>query len=214
MSVIYDIKAAYNAGYTGTGQSIAVVGQSSIALSDIENFQNAAGLTVKDPTEVLVPDSGTAAVSSGDEAESDLDLEYSGGIAKGATIYFVYVGNNSNYSVWDSIQYAVDESIAPIISVSYGDCETDLGSTDYATLNAVLEQGAAQGQSIIVASGDDGSTSCSGDTSLTTAQQEALAVTFELLRTEHAHSEADPQRWSYWQRRTGNQLAKTCENKN
>jgi len=178
VSVIYDIKAAYNAGYTGTGQSIAVVGQSSVALSDIENFQNAAGLTVKDPTAVLVPDSGTAAVSTGDEAESDLDLEYSGGIAKGATIYFVYVGDNSNYSVWDSIQYAVDESIAPIISVSYGDCETDLGSTDYATLNAILEQGAAQGQSIIVASGDDGSTSCSGDTSLTTAQQEALTVNF------------------------------------
>jgi len=37
--------------------------------------------------------------------------------------------------------------------------------------------------------------------------QEALAVTFELLRTEHAHSEADPQRWSYWQRRTGNEVA-------
>jgi len=37
--------------------------------------------------------------------------------------------------------------------------------------------------------------------------QEALAVTFELLRTEHANSAADPQRWSYWQRRTGNQVA-------
>jgi len=37
--------------------------------------------------------------------------------------------------------------------------------------------------------------------------EEALAVTFELLRTEHANSAADPQRWSYWQRRTGNQVA-------
>jgi subtilase family serine protease len=214
VSVIYDIKAAYNAGYTGTGQSIAVVGQSSIALSDIENFQNAAGLTVKDPTEVLVPDSGTAAVSSGDEAESDLDLEYSGGIAKGATIYFVYVGNNSNYSVWDSIQYAVDESIAPIISVSYGDCETDLGSTDYATLNAVLEQGAAQGQSIIVASGDDGSTGCSGDTSLTTAQQEALVVDFPASSqyatgmggTEFPSADVSSSNTTYWDSASGSDL--------
>jgi subtilase family serine protease len=61
VSVIYDIKAAYDTGYTGTGQSIAIVGQSEIDLSDIENFQSAAGLTVKDPTLVLVPDSGSAA---------------------------------------------------------------------------------------------------------------------------------------------------------
>jgi subtilase family serine protease len=123
VATIYDINAAYNAGYTGTGQSIAIVGQSSVALSDIEAFQSAAGLTTKDPTVVLVPSSGTSAVSSSDEAESDLDLEYSGAIAKGADIYFVYVGNGSNYSTFDSIQYAVDTRIAPIISNSYGDCE-------------------------------------------------------------------------------------------
>jgi tetratricopeptide (TPR) repeat protein len=36
---------------------------------------------------------------------------------------------------------------------------------------------------------------------------EALVATLELLRHEQANSEADPKRWSYWQRRTGNQLA-------
>ncbi len=36
---------------------------------------------------------------------------------------------------------------------------------------------------------------------------EALYVTMELLRGEQAQSKADPKRWSYWQRRTGNQLA-------
>jgi subtilase family serine protease len=102
-----------------------VVGQSEVYLSDVENFQKAAGLTVKDPTLVLVPDSGSPAVSSGDEAESDIDMEYSGGIGTGATIYLVYVGDNSSYSVRDSINYAVDTLIAliaPVISISYGDC--------------------------------------------------------------------------------------------
>jgi subtilase family serine protease len=127
---------------------------------------------------VLVPNSGSPAVSSGDEAESDIDMEYSGGIGTGATIYLVYVGDNSNYSVWDSINYAVDTLIAPIISVSYGDCETDLGSSNYATLNSILEQAAAQGQSVVAASGDSGSTDCYGYSNLTTAQQEALAVDF------------------------------------
>jgi tetratricopeptide (TPR) repeat protein len=36
---------------------------------------------------------------------------------------------------------------------------------------------------------------------------EALAATLELLRHEQANSEADPKSWTYWQRRTGNQLA-------
>jgi TolA-binding protein len=37
--------------------------------------------------------------------------------------------------------------------------------------------------------------------------EEALAVTFDLLSAEHAKSAADPQHWSYWQHRTGNQVA-------
>ena len=50
-----------------------------------------------------------------------------------------------------------------------------LNSTE---LDAILSQGASQGQTIIASSGDQGSTSCSGDTTLTTAQQEALAVNY------------------------------------
>ena len=75
VATIYDINTAYNQAYTGTGQSIAVVGQSEIAVSDIENFQNASGLPVAAPNQILVPSSGTAAYVTGDETESDLDLE-------------------------------------------------------------------------------------------------------------------------------------------
>jgi tetratricopeptide (TPR) repeat protein len=38
-------------------------------------------------------------------------------------------------------------------------------------------------------------------------QQEALSSTLELLRAEQSRSAADAKRWTYWQRRTGNQLA-------
>jgi hypothetical protein len=178
VATIYDIKAAYNSGYTGTGQSIAVVGQSDILQSDVTDFQNAAGLPVKNPTIVLVPSSGSSTTYTGDEAESDLDVEYSGAIGQGASIYFIYVGNNQNYSVWDSIQYAVDSRIAPIISTSYGDCETDMASSDYTSLNGILAQAAAQGQSVVAAAGDNGSTDCYGDTTLSSSQQMALASDF------------------------------------
>ena len=180
VATIYDINAAYNSGYTGSGQTIAVVGQSEISVSDIEAFQTAAGLTVKAPTTLLVPNTGTAAVSSGDEAESDIDLEYASGTARGATIVFVYVGNNQNYSVFDSLQYAIDNKTAPIISMSYGACEASLSSTDYSTLESILEQGASQGQTVVAASGDSGSTACYDPTAKSgvTAAMEVLSVNY------------------------------------
>src|SRR5215472_14493054 len=119
IGVTYDINAVYTAGVDGTGQSIAVVGQSAIQASDIANFQTAAGLPVKAPNLVLVPQSGSATVvPGGDEGESDLDIQWSGAIAKGATIDFVFTGNNSNFNVFDSINYAIEQKIAPIISIS------------------------------------------------------------------------------------------------
>ena len=223
VAVIYDVNAAYSAGYTGTGQSIAVVGQSAVDVADIENFQSAAGLAVKDPTLVLVPNSGSATHSSGDEAESDLDLEYTGGIAKGATIYFVYVGNNTNYSVWDSIQYAVDTRIAPIISVSYGACEPDMSSSDFATLDAIMKQGASQGQSIVAASGDDGSTACYADvtssTATITAQEKALAVSYPASSayvtavggTEFSSADVSSSNTTYWNSASGSDVVTSAK---
>jgi subtilase family serine protease len=153
----YDITPLYNSSVTGTGQSITIVGQSEILNSDIEAFQNASGLAIKDPTPFLVPSSGNPAISAGDESESDLDLEWSGAIAPGATINFVYVGNNTTYSAFDSIQYAIDESIGTIVSSSYGNCEAALGGF---TLESFFEQGTAQGQTFLAAAGDDGSEDC------------------------------------------------------
>jgi subtilase family serine protease len=178
IAVTYDIGPLYSGGVNGTGQSIAIVGQSAVLTSDIEAFENAAQLPVKDPVMVLVPASGSSTVvSGGDEGESDLDIEWSGAIAKGATIDFVFTGNSANFNAFDSIAYAIDEKIAPIISISYGACETALGTF---TLETQLAQAAAQGQTVLAASGDQGSTSCSGDTQngLTTTQQFALAVNY------------------------------------
>ena len=178
VATIYDVSPAYAAGYTGKGQSIAVVGQSSVDVADIEHFQNALGQPRKDPILVFVPGSGNVAESQGDESESDVDLEYTTGMAPGASIYFVYVGDDQSLSVWDSIQYAIDNDIAPIISDSYGLCEPALSPGQYASVNSVLAQGAAQGQSIITPAGDSGSPDCEGVSGLSTAQQEQLAVDF------------------------------------
>lgn len=179
IATAYSIKSLTSAGINGAGQTIAIIGQSYISVSDIEAFQSAAGVPKKDPTMVLV--AGTGADSTpfaGDQSESDLDVEWSSAIAPGATVAFVYTGSNTNYGVYDSAQYAVDNGIGNIISMSYSSCETQLNSSNLSTLEAIFKQATVQGQTVMAASGDQGSTACAGSTNLTTAQQTAIAVDY------------------------------------
>jgi len=178
IATIYDITPAYSSGVTGANQSIVIIGQSAVVLSDITAFQTAVGISTKAPIQVLVPSSGTATVYLGDEAESDLDLEYSSTIAKGSQVYFVFTGNAKNYNAFDSLQYAVDNHIAPIISSSYGACETSLGQSNFNALDAILAQAASQGQTVVSAAGDSGSTDCHGDKTLSTVQQDTIAADY------------------------------------
>jgi subtilase family serine protease len=204
VATIYDIAPAYQGGYNGAGQTIAVLGQSAIVLSDIEHFQTAAGFSIKDPTITLVPSTGASTTTSGDEAESDLDLEYASTIASGAAINFVYAGS-PNTGVFVALQYAVDQKIGQVISMSYGTCEMSLGS-NYAGLNGVLQQAASQGQTVVVSAGDNGSTDCYGDTTLSTTQQQTLAVDFPASSqyvtamggTEFPAADVAPTNTTYW----------------
>jgi subtilase family serine protease len=171
----YDIQPAYAVGFDGTGQSIAIVGQSQITLSDIESFQSAAGLPVKDPNLILIPNTGAPVHVPGDETESDLDLEWSGAIGRGATLTLVYTGSSDNLGAFDAIEYAIDNRLANLVSISYGACETALAGF---SLETFFDQAAAQGQTVIAASGDSGSTDCFGDSRLSVEQQQVLAVDY------------------------------------
>ncbi len=177
ISTIYDVNAAYSAGYTGTGQTIAVIGQSAVLTGDVTTFQTLSGVPIRVPQLVLVPGSGASIRYTDDESESDLDLEYSSALGRGASIYFVYTGSNYNYDVSDALTYAITNRVASIITLSYGYCELANSSTFLNSVNATLQQAALQGQTVIASSGDSGSTSCYGY-GLSTANQQALTVNF------------------------------------
>jgi subtilase family serine protease len=176
-ATIYNVQPLYTAGFTGTGQSIAIVGQSTVSATDLANFRSAAGLTPKVPQYILYPSTSTATRCPGDEGESDLDLEWSGGVASNANIIFVYAGllsgetcgQNRTYSVWDALQQAVDNNYAPVISTSYGFCEPQLPTGFPQTVQGWAQQANAQGQTIMAASGDDGAADC--DNGVTSATQ-------------------------------------------
>ena len=154
-AIIYNIQPLYQSGLDGTGVKIAVVGESDVQLSDIRAFRTAAGLPKNDPTIIVVGTDPGLQSSSGDESESDLDLEWSGGIARSAQIVFVTAVNAE-----DSVTYAIDNNIAPILSTSYGLCEAQTAQTDSDTQFAELQQANAQGITVVAAAGDSGAADC------------------------------------------------------
>jgi len=177
VATIYNITPLYNAGFDGKGQRIAVVGQTSIKLSDINNFRSAAGLPPNPPIVFLLP-GATPFLSTGDEVEADLDLEWSGAIAKNATIIYVYLPVNQGNGVIDAFDYAIENNIAPVISISYGACEisSQNGSAFVTFLEGLMAQATLHGQTVSSSIGDSGATDCEPVTSTATIATTGLAV--------------------------------------
>jgi hypothetical protein len=180
IATMYDLNALYSRNFYGGGQGLAVVGQSFVNSSSVGTFQT--NLTQSDYiSPVLVPGSGVEAISPGDEGESEIDLEYSSGIAQNANIFLVYVGDNQNYDFFDSLAFAITQNIAPVVSISYGVCESALSQSELDQNNALYEEASVQGQTLVAAAGDNGSTACayySEAEGVTPTQEQALSVLF------------------------------------
>jgi subtilase family serine protease len=167
---IYDLNGLGD----GTGQKIAIVGQSTVATSDLNNFRAAAGLPTPENVTMKLME-GTANRCSGDEGESDLDLEWAGGVAKNASITFVFAGLGSGDtctarrdSVWDALQNALETPVAPFVSTSYGFCEQGLQAQNpgfAAAIRTSVQNGQALGVTLVSASGDAGAADCDSGTS-------------------------------------------------
>jgi len=202
ISTIYGISALYNAStpIDGTGQKLAIIGQTDIFLSDLNNFRSGFGLSSISCTTtttgtvgvisacndahfkyVFVNDSTTVdplTPLSGDLSEADLDVEWSGATARNAQLIYVnapYVQLTNGFTggVWDAWYWAVDNKLAPVISMSYGLCEFFdnyvLDPTSGAPLADELElmKANSEGITFVNSSGDFGAAECDSNNSLT-----------------------------------------------
>src|SRR5258708_7460452 len=155
---IYNVQTLWNSGIDGTGQTIAIVGQSDINIQDIRDFRNLFGLPAKDP--IIIYDGPNPGLQA-DEVEADIDVQWSGAIAPNAAIDFVVSeGTETTRGVDLSALYIVDNNLAPVMSESYGFCELGLGTSGNQFFNSLWAQAAAQGITAILASGDAGSSVC------------------------------------------------------
>ena len=149
-ATIYDLAPLYQAGIDGTGQSIAVVGQSDIVLSDIRAFRSKYKLPANDP-KLLNYGGGDPGLNSA-QLEANLDLEWAGAAAPGATIFYVYGPN-----AFTALVSAVNLNNSQIVSVSYSTCEVNASIPYY---QFIAQQANAQGITILAGSGDAGAAAC------------------------------------------------------
>jgi uncharacterized protein (TIGR03437 family) len=145
IATIYDLNPL---GLNGTGQEIAVIGNADVNLQDIRNFRTRFGLPPNDPQMMLT---GPDPMSTANLVEADIDLEWSGAVAPNATIIYVYAR-----SVNTAAQYAVDQRIAPVITMSYGGCE----QANTPVLQPIAQQANAEGITWVASSGDGGAAGC------------------------------------------------------
>jgi subtilase family serine protease len=159
-ATIYNLAPLYQQSINGNGQSIAIVGRSNIRIADVRQFRSAFGLPANDPL-IIVNGADPGIISSGEETEADLDVEWSGAVARNATIKFVVSkSTNSSDGVDLSAQYIVNHNLAPIMSTSFGLCEKWLGSSGNTFLSSLWQQAAAEGITVFVSSGDNGAAGC------------------------------------------------------
>jgi hypothetical protein len=158
-AMVYNMNPTFNAGITGTGVTVAISATSDVLASDIATYRSTFGLPATTFT-TIETDPGTDPGTS-DPGENTEDLEMVSAAAPGATLDLIVSAGTATTQGFDlSDQYIIDNEIAPIMTVSYGICELKITTTGNSSLNQVFQQGATEGITIFVASGDSGSATC------------------------------------------------------
>jgi hypothetical protein len=160
-ATIYNVSPLWTAitPIDGTGQTIAIVGETDINPQDVTAFRTFFGMPA--PNLNVIYDGPDPGILPDEETEADLDVEWSGAVAKGATIDFVVSeSTETTHGIDLSAEYIIDNNLAPVMSESYGECELGIGVSGNQFFNQLWQQAATQGITVFISAGDNGSAGC------------------------------------------------------
>lgn len=169
----YGVNAVFDRGIDGSGQTIALVARSDFNVSDVTSFQQQFGVRVRTPIKAFPasnpgigsPNTACAGYRNprlftqciqDEEAEVLLDVQWASALAPGASLLVDISDTDIDASLSDIVNHHPE---AKIISASFGVCER-LDPTAAPAWEALAAQAAAQGQTILVAAGNDGADGC------------------------------------------------------
>jgi subtilase family serine protease len=151
----YGFPGLYSTGDGGGGQTIALFELEPYAATDIAAYQHCYG-TSASVTPISVD--GGAGSGSG-SGEAALDIEDLIGLAPRASI-LVYEGPNTGAGAYDTYARIISDDRAAVISTSWGACEDPGYLSSLQAEASLFEEAAAQGQTVLAASGDSGADDC------------------------------------------------------
>jgi len=161
VQVGYGLSSLYSSGFNGVGQSVAIVdvpGDPNIQ-SALNTFDSQYGLPAT-TISLYYPDGTPGSYDPGWASETAMDVEAVHSIAPGAHIVLLYdIGD-----LMDSVDYVATSHLAKIVSdswtygcISGNSCsDTELSSAFVSSVDTRLALDAAQGLTVLFASGDEG----------------------------------------------------------
>jgi subtilase family serine protease len=145
-------------GCNGAGYTAAVVIDDPVDTSYVASYLAAAGVTQTGTITNEAVDGG----GSGDDPETDLDVQTISGLAPGANIIVYDEGSLSDQNIEDAYNQVLSDGKASAVNSSFGGCESSDPSFEDAT-NEIAEQGASEGVEFSASAGDTGSDECGND---------------------------------------------------
>ncbi len=162
----YGATSLYNAGDDGAGVHIGLYELEPFLMSDLQSFDqcyfgDAQAKTMIDKQVKVIPVDGGNPTGPG-SGEAILDIEDISAMAPGADID-VYSGANSVAGAIDVYSQMISDDQDQIITSSWGFCEQDEQLYEPGAQEAenyIFQQAAAQGQTVLNATGDTGDDGC------------------------------------------------------
>ena len=151
-AAFYDFADLLAAKIDGTGQHIGIVGVAAVDPDDIALFRSTFGLpplTLEQLTRASRPPPPPDQLA---QLEAILDVTWSGAVAPGAEIVLAI----SSHALVDAIGYLVGRSDVNVISLSVTLLPSARTSPFIKQARRLFKQAAAEGQTVLVASGDHG----------------------------------------------------------
>jgi kumamolisin len=169
---MYNLDPLY-ARANGSGQTLGIVTLAAVDPGAPQYFwTNVAHVTRTGTFNVVNVDGGAPGPSGAvGSDETDLDIEQSGALAPGANV-ISYQAPNTDAGFVDGFITAASANVASTVSTSWGESETVLEASILsgqsspslvAAFDEVFLEMAIQGQSVFVASGDEGAYSAAAD---------------------------------------------------
>jgi len=157
LATAYNYSGLYNAGLQGQGQTVGLFELDGYSASDIQTYAQCFGGGSVPISNVALDGFNGQPGQGAIEVELDIETIISMDSKLGKLV--VYEAPNTTQGYNDEFARIVSDR-TPVVSVSWGQCETAAGQSEAQQENQYFQEAAAQGQTILVAAGDSGSETC------------------------------------------------------